>query len=160
MGEKIERMVSVGDILEGKVVSVMAFGAFVDIGDNQSGLVHISEVSNEYVKEIGDHIKKGDKVKVKVIKIDDSGRISLSIKKAMERPMQKPSSETKRSGAVPNGPVRPADVDLFTKQDTSLSFEDKLSKFKQDSDEKIQALKKNADSKRSGGYSRKGGFSF
>jgi len=153
-------MVSVGDILEGKVVSVMAFGAFVDIGDNQSGLVHISEVSNEYVKEIGDHIHKGDKVKVKVIKIDDNGRISLSIKKAMERPKQKPSSENKRSVVVSDGPVRPADVDLFKKQDSGLSFEDKLSKFKQDSDEKIQALKKNADSKRSGGYSRKGGFSF
>lgn len=150
-------MVSVGSVLEGKVVSVMPFGAFVDIGNNQSGLVHISEISSEYVKDINEHIKKGDSVKVKVIKIDDSGRISLSIKKAMEK--SKPA-KVKESYPRENKPVRPADIDWFTKQDSSLSFEDKLSKFKQDSDEKIQALKKNADSKRSGGYSRKGGFSF
>lgn len=150
-------MVSVGSILDGKILSIMPFGAFVSIGSNQSGLVHISEVSNEYVKDINDHLKKGDSVKVKVIKIDDSGRISLSIKQAIEKPK---SVKTKHTSAKVNGPVRPADVDLFKKPEADLSFEDKLSKFKQDSDEKIQALKKNADSKRSGGYSRKGGFSF
>lgn len=150
-------MVSVGSILDGKILNIMPFGAFVSIGSNQSGLVHISEVSNEYVKDINDHLKKGDSVKVKVIKIDDSGRISLSIKQAIDKP--KPV-KTKQIPAKENGPVRPADVDLFKKPETDLSFEDKLSKFKQDSDEKIQALKKNADSKRSGGYSRKGGFSF
>ena len=150
-------MVSVGDILDGKVVSIMPFGAFVDIGDNQSGLVHISEVSHEYVKDIKEHINKGDKVKVKVIKIDNGGKISLSIKKAMDKP--KPSG-SKRRNSVADAPVRPADVDWFKSQDNDLSFEDKLSKFKQDSDEKIQALKKNADSKRSGGYSRRGGYSF
>ena len=151
-------MVSVGDILDGKVISVMPFGAFVGIGNNQSGLVHISEVSNEYVKEINDHIKKGDNVTVKVIKIEDSGKISLSIKQAM--PQQPKAEKVKKEVVKENKPVRPADVDLFTKEESSLSFEDKLSKFKQDSDEKIQALKKSADSKRSGGYSRKGGFSF
>lgn len=150
-------MVSVGSILDGKILSIMPFGAFVSIGSNQSGLVHISEVSNEYVKDINEHLKKGDSVKVKVIKIDDSGRISLSIKQAIEK--TKPV-KNKQTSAKENGPVRPADVDLFKKPETDLSFEDKLSKFKQDSDEKIQALKKNADSKRSGGYSRKGGFSF
>ena len=74
-------MVSVGSILEGKVVSVMPFGAFVDIGNKQSGLVHISELSSRYVKDINDCVKKGDNVKVKVIKIDESGKISLSMKK-------------------------------------------------------------------------------
>ena len=66
-------MVSVGSLLEGKVVSVMPFGAFVDIGNKQSGLVHISELSSRYVKDINDCVKKGDTVKVKVIKIDESG---------------------------------------------------------------------------------------
>ena len=151
-------MVSVGDVLDGKVISVMPFGAFVGIGNNQSGLVHISEVSNEYVKEIGDHLKKGDSVKVKVIKIEESGKITLSIKQAAVS--QPKAVKVKKEAPKDNKPVRPADVDLFAKADDSLSFEDKLSKFKQDSDEKIQALKKSADSKRSGGYSRKGGFSF
>ena len=78
-------MVSVGSILEGKVVSVMPFGAFVDIGNKQSGLVHISELSSRYVKDINDCVKKGDTVKVKVIKIDESGKISLSMKQAEEK---------------------------------------------------------------------------
>ena len=78
-------MVSVGSILEGKVVSVMPFGAFVDIGNKQSGLVHISELSSRYVKDINDCVKKGDNVKVKVIKIDESGKISLSMKQAEEK---------------------------------------------------------------------------
>lgn len=156
-GDKKEKMVSVGSILDGKVVSIMPFGAFVSIGDNQSGLVHISEVSADYIKDINDRLKVGDSVRVKVIKIDESGRINLSIKKAAENEKPRTKKEPVKAG---NGRVCPADVDLFIKSDENLSFEDKLSKFKQDSDEKIQALKKNADSKRSGGYSRRGGFSF
>ena len=84
-GDKKEKMVSVGSILDGKVVSIMPFGAFVSIGDNQSGLVHISEVSADYIKDINDRLKVGDSVRVKVIKIDESGRINLSIKKAAEK---------------------------------------------------------------------------
>ena len=137
-------MVSVGSILEGKVVSVMPFGAFVDIGNKQSGLVHISELSSRYVKDINDCVKKGDNVKVKVIKIDESGKISLSMKQAEEN----------------KGPIRPADIDWSASSSDSLSFEDKLSKFKQDSDEKMQTLRRNNDSKRSGGYSRKNTHSF
>ena len=119
-------MVSVGSILEGKVVSVMPFGAFVDIGNKQSGLVHISELSSRYVKDINDCVKKGDTVKVKVIK---------------------------RHRQENKGPIRPADIDWSASSSDSLSFEDKLSKFKQDSDEKMQTLRRNNDSKRSGGYS-------
>lgn len=148
-------MVEVGSIVEGKIVSVMPFGAFVDIGDNQSGLVHISEISSRYVKDINDCVKKGDSVKVKVIKIDESGKISLSIRQA--------EVKKERNTRVRNekkGPVRPADIDWGASKGESLSFEDKLSKFKQDSDEKMQTLRRNNDSKRSGGYSRKSSHSF
>lgn len=148
-------MISVGNIIEGKVTSVMPFGAFVDLGNNQSGLVHISEISNDYVKDINERISKGDTVKVKVINVDEKGRISLSIKKASE-----PKSHDRHKFSAPkNGHSRPADID-WSHNDGELSFEDKMQKFKQDSDEKIQALKRSADSKRSGGYSRKGGFSY
>ena len=58
------------------------------------------------------------------------------------------------------GPIRPADIDWSASSSDSLSFEDKLSKFKQDSDEKMQTLRRNNDSKRSGGYSRKNTHSF
>lgn len=149
-------MVSVGNVIEGKVISVMPFGAFVDLGNKQSGLVHISEISSSYVKDINDHIKKGDVIKVKVIKIDDSGRISLSAKQAEEHKKQKNVKEQVKDSK----PVRPINIDWGVKESDNLSFEDKLSKFKQDSDEKIQALRRSADSKRSGGYSRKNNHSF
>ncbi len=148
-------MVSVGSIVDGKVVSVMPFGAFVDIGDNQSGLVHISEISSRYVKDINECVSKGDTVKVKVIKIDDQGKISLSIKQAEEK-----KERRERPKPEDRGPVRPADIDWSRGASSSLSFEDKLSKFKQDSDEKMQTLRRNNDSKRSGGYSRRNNHSF
>ena len=154
-------MISVGDIFDGKVVSVMPFGAFVEFGENQSGLVHISEVSTTYVKDINEHIKKGDSVKVKVIKIEDSGKISLSIKQTLEKgvPTQKPREKRAQKENAPKQPIRPADID-WSQKDDNLSFEDKLSKFKTDSDEAFRILKRNAASKRSGGYSRKGNYSF
>lgn len=148
-------MVAVGSIVEGKVVSVMPFGAFVDIGNKQSGLVHISEISSKYVKDINECVKKGDTVKVKVIRIDDSGKISLSMKQAEEKKERAIKARQEK-----RGPVRPADIDWGASSSDGLSFEDKLSKFKQDSDEKMQTLRRNNDSKRSGGYSRKGNHSF
>ncbi|MBQ7985648.1 MAG: S1 RNA-binding domain-containing protein [Clostridia bacterium] len=139
-----------GSIVDGKVTGVMPFGAFVSLPDNQSGLVHISEITKEYVKDINDHIKQGDEVKVKVIDIDKNGKINLSIRQAKE-PVKK------QKGEKPAGPVRPADIDWFTKNDEDLSFEDKLSRFKKDADEKMLALKRSNESKRSGGYHRGGG---
>ena len=148
-------MISEGNIIEGKVMSVMPFGAFVDLGEKQSGLIHISEISATYVKDINDHVKKGDTIKVKVIKIDNDGKISLSARQAQETKRQNAKDAKKESG-----PVRPVPIDWGSREAEDLSFEDKLSKFKQDSDEKIQALRRSADSKRSGGYSRKSNRSF
>lgn len=145
-------MVEIGSIVEGKVLSVMPFGAFVDIGNKQSGLVHISEVSAKFVKDINDCVKKGDSVKVKIVSIDDNGRISLSIKQASDVKKERTSEKKTR----PSGPVRPANIDWSASASENLSFEDKLSKFKQDSDEKMQTLRRNNESKRSGGYSRRG----
>lgn len=147
-------MVAIGDIFEGTVTGVMAFGAFVEFDDNQSGMVHISEISETYVKDINDHIKKGDKVKVKVIKIEDNGKISLSIKR-----VNPPKTERVKKEAVKKtGSVRPDDFDWSKKSDDNMSFEDKLSKFKQISDENMQAVRRSAEGKRSGGYSRKGNY--
>ena len=149
-------MFSVGEVLDGKVVSVMPFGAFVEIVKNVSGLVHISEVSSDYVKDINEHIKKGDSVKVKVIKIDDDGKISLSIKQAVP---PSPKREKRKEEKTQKQAVRPIEID-WSQNKEDMSFEDKLSKFKADSDEAFRTLKRNAASKRSGGYSRKGNYSF
>lgn len=146
--------VEAGNIVEGKIINIKPFGAFVALPEDKTGMVHISEVSSGYVENINNHIKQGDIVKVKVLQIDDSGKISLSIKQAMEKkPERKKEVKPQRSG-----PVRPADID-WSRNDAELSFEDKLSKFKHDSDEKMLSLKRSNESKRSGGY-RRGGSSY
>lgn len=147
--------IEVGSIIEGKVSGIMPFGAFVALPENKVGLVHISEVASSYVTDVSQYLTVGDTVKVKVIKVDEKGKISLSIKKAAENKPQKKDKRPPKSNAV----VRPADIDWSSKNDEGLSFEDKLNKFKQDSDEKMLALKRSNDSKRSGGY-RRGGGSF
>lgn len=78
---------NVGDIIEGKVTGIKPFGAFVAIDDKHQGLVHISEVAHQYVKDINEFIKVGDVVKVKVLTIDgDAGKISLSIRGTQPKP--------------------------------------------------------------------------
>lgn len=143
----------VGEIIEGKVSNIMSFGAFVSLPDNKTGLVHISEVASNFIQDINEHLKPGEKVKVKVIKIDENGKISLSIKQALSATEKK---RDKKKEERPKVPIRPLDIDWSAQTSEELSFEDKLNKFKQDSDEKMQALKRSNDSKRSGGYRRGG----
>lgn len=116
-----------GTTVEGKIKSVAPFGAFVELEGGSVGLVHISEVSLDYVQNINDYLKPGDNVKVKVVSIDEKGKINLSIKKVLEEEKKKSS--------------RPADIDWSKKSNTGMSFEDMLSKFKQESDEKMSSLK-------------------
>ena len=135
----------IGSIVNGKVVRVMPFGAFIQMEDGTSGLIHISEIARNYVEDINEHIKVGDTVSAMIVKIDENGKISLSIKKALAA---KPKEQKRKE------PIRPADIDWSKKSDSDMSFEDRLSKFKLDSDENMAALKRSADSKRSGGYKR------
>lgn len=144
-GKKNSMTTEVGAIVSGKVVKVLPFGAFIQFGEKLTGLVHISEIARDYVENINDHIKVGDNVNAVVVKIDEDGKISLSIKKALTSKVK----ENKKKQ-----PVRPADIDWSRKSDDSLSFEDRLSKFKLDSDENMAAIRRSADSKRSGGYKR------
>lgn len=143
-----------GTILRGKVTGIAPFGAFVELEDGKTGLVHISEVSKEYVDDISKHLSQGQSVKVKVVGIDEKGKISLSIKRAVENTGEKKKKEPKarNSGALKGAP----EVFEFSekKSMSELSFEDKLLKFKQDSEEKIQDLKRNTEGKRNGGYKR------
>ncbi|MBQ4348030.1 MAG: S1 RNA-binding domain-containing protein [Clostridia bacterium] len=145
-------MLEVGAIVEGKVTGLTAFGAFVSLPDGKSGMVHISEVSNTFVKEIKDFLKEGQDVKVKVVGISPEGKISLSIKKAMEpekQPAPRPRrNDRPRSSNVWQGQQKPQTTE-------SMSFEDMMARFKQVSDEKMTDLKRSTDSKHGGGYSRR-----
>ena len=78
--------IEVGSKLQGKVTGITNFGAFVELPQGSTGLVHISEVADNYVKDINDHLKVGDTVEVKVINVEKDGKIGLSIKKAKDRP--------------------------------------------------------------------------
>lgn len=147
-------MLEIGQIVEGKVTGLTSFGAFVGLPDGKSGMVHISEVSNSFVKEIKDHLSEGQTVKVKVIGISDDGKISLSIKKAMP---EEPREQKSRQGSRPQR-SRSANVwqGQPERKNENMSFEDMMARFKQVSDEKITDLKRAGDSKHGGGYSRRG----
>ena len=93
LGGYIQSMqLEVGSVLEGKVTGITKFGAFVQIPGGRTGMVHISEISNSYVKEISDHLSENDAVKVKVLAISEEGKISLSIKRCLE-PVEQPAGE-------------------------------------------------------------------
>ncbi len=128
----------VGSIVEGKVSGITGFGAFIDLPEKKTGLVHISEIARDYVKDIHEHLTVGQTVKVKILTMDPSGKISLSIKKAI---VPKPK------GAPFTG--RPAEVSFSSPTaGQELSFEDKMAKFKQSSDERMLDIKRNVESKR------------
>lgn len=119
--------VEVGSIVEGRVTGITHFGAFVELGDGQTGLVHISEVADTYVKDIHDYLKQNDKVKVKVIAVRD-GKIGLSIRQA---------EATNRRNRM-----------------SKEEFEQKLANFLKESDERQQDLKRSIEAKRGGRGSR------
>lgn len=78
--------IEVGTKVTGKVSGITNFGAFVNLGNNQTGLVHISEVSDGFVKDIHDVLSVGDEVTVKVLTVGNDGKIGLSIRKAVDHP--------------------------------------------------------------------------
>ena len=83
-GLSLIHIFEVGAILEGKITGITKFGAFVELGEGKTGMVHISEVAPTFVKEITDFVSEGQTVKVKVLSVGEDGKISLSMKKAME----------------------------------------------------------------------------
>ena len=78
--ESIAKDIAVGDIYEGKVSRITAFGAFIDLAPNKDGMIHISKLKDERVNKVEDVVKIGDTVKVKVIYIDQMGKVALSMK--------------------------------------------------------------------------------
>lgn len=123
--------VAVGDIVEGVVTGLAKFGVFVKISDTEKGLVHISELSNSYVKKVEDVVSEGDTVTVKVLYIDN-GRLNLSIKQALpeEEYVEEPEPEFDEA------------------------FEAKLKKFLKVSQEKLES-KRSRENFKSNGYKKR-----
>ena len=144
----------VGAIVEGEVTGITNFGAFVQLPEGKVGLFHISEVSNVYVKDVHDLLKEHDKVKVKVLSIDERGKIGLSIKQLTPPPAAAPQPKPQR----PQNENRERRVGARvqnTRVVSPLTFEDKLSKFLKDSDDRMLDLKRNTESKRGGRGARR-----
>lgn len=156
--------VQVGEILEGKVTGVKKFGAFVLLPGGTTGMVHISEVSNEYIQELADVLSEGQQVKVKVMNIAPDGKVALSIKRTLDAPApqrqrhdrsERPerserSPRTRDTGRVWQPKAAPA-------QNGGMSFEDMMSRFKSQSEERISDLRRVTEARRGGGgsYSRR-----
>ena len=125
---------SVGEIVEGTVTGITSFGAFVELPDGRTGLVHISEVADTYVENVRDYVQMHEKVRVKILSFDPTGKkIGLSIRQAQ------PGFDPNRSQRPRRGERR------------SNSFEDMLQKFIKDSDRKQAELRKSAGGRRGRG---------
>lgn len=117
---------TVGTLLEGKVKTITNFGAFILLPDNRTGMVHISEVSDGFVSDIRTHLTEGQTVRVKVIAVDEKGKISLSIKRAQEKPHPVKPRPQAPAPAAPKAP---------------MTFEEKLKQFMSDSDSKLSGCR-------------------
>lgn len=125
--------VEVGSIIEGKVTAIKPFGMFVAVTEHEQGLVHISQVANGFVKDIHDHFSVGDTVKVKVLSIDDAGKISLSVRAALPSSEQQGKEGRWGSGRGEKG---------YLRRDSNASFEEKLKKWLKHSEENLATINK------------------
>jgi S1 RNA binding domain protein len=133
--------IEVGSKLQGKVTGINNFGAFVELPEGKTGLVHISEVADSYVKDINEHLTVGDEVTVKVINVEKDGKIGLSIKKAKDNP--NPGRRKQNSSPKVN-------------REKTETFEAKMNRFLKDSEDRLASLKKHTESKRGGRGAKKG----
>lgn len=114
----------VGSIYEGKVTGITSFGVFVELEKNTTGMVHISEISTSFVNDINEFVKIGDTVKVKVLALSDNGKISLSMRKAMEQPNDgKPRGQHYRNDKGDRRPERGDRGDRNDKNDGSPYYQ-------------------------------------
>lgn len=151
-------------LLEGKITKITGFGAFVELTDGRSGLIHISEIADGFVDDIHRFVTEGQEVKVVLVNTDEKGRLSLSLKRAapswnapswnagnqQKKPFrERPKRQLREAAPAPDFSTPPPDFDSLPKK-TDADFEDMMSKFKARSDEKISDLKKSFISKRGG----------
>ena len=176
----------VGDIVEGKVTGIKPFGAFVSLPEGKTGLVHISEVSYEFVQDLSAVLSDGQTVQVKVLSIAPDGKIALSIKRLLPPAPRQPregrgpagprpggfrngqeggrSGGARGAGRAPReggrGPAREAAPRVWQPKPAApqgeMSFEDMMARYKTRSEEKIADLKRVTENHR-GGYSRRRG---
>src|SRR5699024_2632355 len=125
--------IEVGSKVKGKVTGITNFGAFVELKENTTEIVHISEVADSDVKAINEHLSAGEEINVKVSNVEKDGKIGLSIKKAKDKPIRQVSS-----------------------RERAESFEAKMNRFLKDSEDRLASLKKHTESRRGGRGAKRG----
>lgn len=168
-------MPKIGDIAKGSVVKILKAGALVKISENETGFLHISEVSKNYVTNVNDYLKVGDEVTVRVVNLNpEEKRIYLSIRSVDNDEFEKDKEKNKNKVRTPNNtnntsntnnqhtgdkgkrPYKPkSSFNQNNKRkeesnDPAVIFENKMSRFMKDSQEKIRALQKNKERKQGG----------
>ena len=131
--------IDIGSEIEGKVTGIAKFGAFVELPEGKAGLVHISQVADNYVTDVSKHLKVGDIVKVKVLGVAKEGKYDLSIKQVGKPSWQQKRPRPREEGAAP----------------ARGSFEDKITQFLKQSEEKLQDWKRNLEYKQTGKKKKK-----
>ncbi len=138
--------VEVGQVLRGTVVRILDYGALVRLDEGSTGLVHISEIDNTFVRDVNDYFQINDSVIVKVLAIGDRNRIELSTKQAKGQEVQE--VEGGADGGI-NGGVAPAPAELAAaRRESRASFDQKMDQFLRDSSERLSDIKMNIDRKR------------
>jgi len=142
----------IGNTVDGTIVKLAEYGAIVRLAGGKTGLIHISEVASSFVRDINDHFKEHDQVRVKVLSVNSKGRYQLSAK-GIEQPKPEPAPvrETRRLiERIPDPVNLGPDVLAWDKSGRSEfgSFEDRLGRFLKDSDDRQLDLKRNIESKR------------
>lgn len=145
--------IEVGAKLNGKVSGITNFGAFIDLGGKKTGLVHISEISNSFVKDIHDVLMVGDEVTVVVTSIGDDGKIGLSIRKAEDKPKAE-KREQKHDFGHKNYRSNPKKNNAHAHSQNAGSnkqdFDTLMSSFLKESDDRLSSLRRNTEGKRGG----------
>ena len=147
---------TVGAILEGKVKSITKFGAFVELPENKTGMVHISEITHAFVNDIREHLTEGQEVKVMVIGLEN-GRIDLSIRRTQPAPQRPPRGDRPaQTGFKPRQEgFKPRQEGFKPRQQTYTppaekapqSFDDMLKQFMADADSKMSGIKQYSERK-------------
>lgn len=122
----LNQVLKAGDVVEAEIVRIADFGAFVKFLNGKKGLIHISQISDSYVKNVADHLRVGDRVKARIITISPDGKIDLTLKSQRVEPAQFPKEKVFKTS----------------------TFEEKLRQFLKESEERQADLRKYLEEKR------------
>jgi len=144
-------VIEIGSTVDGTVVKIAEYGAIVRLQGGKTGLIHISEIADTFVRDVKDYFKEHDRVRVKVLSINSKGRYELSTKQ-VEQPPQQSAEPTERRKPVERPPeiidLGPGHEVSFNASAAAHSFEERLSRFVRDSEEQLLQLKRNMENKR------------